>query len=45
MRINPNAIFFVAFTSGIGHLFFNSWAGGFTVGAGIVLVATLWARD
>jgi hypothetical protein len=45
MKINPNAIFFVAFTSGIGHLFFQSWAGGFTVGVGVVLAASLFVKD
>lgn len=42
MRINPVALFFVAFTTLIGHLFFGSWQGGAAVGIGIVLFATFF---
>jgi len=36
---------FIAFTSGIGHLFFQSWVGGFTTGVGIILFGSLLLKD
>jgi len=40
-RINPTALFFVAFFSAVAHLFGYGWVTGFAIGCGLVLLVSL----